>query len=1138
MKIEFRNACLSAAVLTTLYGSAAVHARNLQWDATGTSAPAGADGSGNWNLSSTNWVDPVTGLNTAFVNGDSATFGLSTVVAANVTPLQILLTSDVTVNNLSFATTNTGAAYNIFDPDPVDVPVPFTLTITGNVIKTGASGTPQIALTNPINLTAGNHIFGARDTSGDLAELSFNGPLTGAGAVTLDNTVNGTTTYEQYGTTVLRASNTYTGGTTIKAGRLVSNNSAGLGTGAVVISDSGSLAFGGAGTATLAQTIANDIKITRTDYGSTTAFSRYTNAIAANNDGSNNTITFNGGFDVASTDARVAAYTNTIVINSNITSSTGNGVLALDGDFAGFVTLNGNNAGLATGGVKISGGVELNVSNNGNLGGANSPITFNGGTLHPIGGFMTNFGTHVLNNATFNGGIDTEDGTTFTINQALGRALGDDTNRVGSLGKRGTGTLNINSPVNLRGGSSYYDGGIVNINNTVQLASLHLRSPVVNIGTGGSVQTIQGYSSFGEASTGTNGGPDIAVMNLTGTGKFIQSQNEDLNLSDLANTKGTVNISDSAEFTTSGLVHVGRNLNAVGTINQSGGTLNVNRTGDFAFILGRDNGKGFYNLSGGTFNSLGEVFVGQGHGINNEGAGTGSGTWTQTGGTATISNWFVVGRESSNGVVDISGGTLIKKGGGNVPIGEGTDTRTNLFTVRGTGTFDAQTGQVYVSNGNVPTIMTVQDSATFNVNDYFVVGRFGNSKGTLNVSGNAVINKGGLVDHVMIVGAGDGSLGTLNQTGGTINNLGTETWIGDGGVGVWTFSAGTINAGLFDVGHNGAGNGTLTVSGTAALNAGLIRVGEAATSVGTINLNGGTITANQLIGRNSSGQKTVNFNGGTLIAAADSATFMFGLNNANVQAGGAKINSNGHAITVVQLLGHDAALGATVDGGLTKTGAGTLTLGGSNTYTGPTVVNGGTLRVNTAASNPLLTNAGGTNIQNGQVVFDNAGGGPTAATIRGLLKASYLTGFASGQIKSSTATANRGLGYLDTGSNTVTVKSVFYGDADLDGTVTVSDFNALAINFGIQTGGIWGIGDFDYNDTVDISDFNLLAINFGQTIPAADKESEMAPLITFAIAHDNLETFAALTGVPEPTSLAAIAGAVVALGGRRRRRTV
>ncbi len=65
-----------------------------------------------------------------------------------------------------------------------------------------------------------------------------------------------------------------------------------------------------------------------------------------------------------------------------------------------------------------------------------------------------------------------------------------------------------------------------------------------------------------------------------------------------------------------------------------------------------------------------------------------------------------------------------------------------------------------------------------------------------------------------------------------------------------------------------------------------------------------------------------------------------------VQLGGAKIeinNVNGRAILVPFI--HDPALGGTPDGGLTKLGAGTLTLNAVSTYTGPTVISEGKLIV-------------------------------------------------------------------------------------------------------------------------------------------------------------------------------------------------
>ena len=98
-----------------------------------------------------------------------------------------------------------------------------------------------------------------------------------------------------------------------------------------------------------------------------------------------------------------------------------------------------------------------------------------------------------MNYSTFAGGIDVDPGTTFTINQNLG-GVG---NTTGSVGERGTGTLDL-SGNDILGGTTYWDSGTVNVTGTLSLGSLHLRSPVVNIT--GSVTTTSGYSSFGQDS--------------------------------------------------------------------------------------------------------------------------------------------------------------------------------------------------------------------------------------------------------------------------------------------------------------------------------------------------------------------------------------------------------------------------------------------------------------------------------------------------------------------------------------------------------------------------------------------------------------------------------------------------------------
>ena len=96
-----------------------------------------------------------------------------------------------------------------------------------------------------------------------------------------------------------------------------------------------------------------------------------------------------------------------------------------------------------------------------------------------------------------------------------------------------------------------------------------------------------------------------------------------------------------------------------------------------------------------------------------------------------------------------------------------------------------------------------------------------------------------------------------------------------------------------------------------------------------------------------------------------------------------------------------------------------------------------------------------------------------------------------------------------------------FGDANLDGSVNLADFNRLASNFG-ATGAVWSRGDFNYDGTVNLADFNLLASNFGLSASGPD----VTP-----------EDWAALaSAVPEPTGVIAFTGVAASAAMLRRRR--
>jgi hypothetical protein len=60
----------------------------------------------------------------------------------------------------------------------------------------------------------------------------------------------------------------------------------------------------------------------------------------------------------------------------------------------------------------------------------------------------------------------------------------------------------------------------------------------------------------------------------------------------------------------------------------------------------------------------------------------------------------------------------------------------------------------------------------------------------------------------------------------------------------------------------------------------------------------------------------------------------------------------------------------------------------------------------------------------------------------------------------------------------VLIRYTRYGDANLDQTVNLADFNRLASSFG-QTNTRWSQGNSNFDLFTNLSDFNLLASNFG-----------------------------------------------------------
>jgi autotransporter-associated beta strand protein len=384
--------------------------------------------------------------------------------------------------------------------------------------------------------------------------------------------------------------------------------------------------------------------------------------------------------------------------------------------------------------------------------------------------------------------------------------------------------------------------------------------------------------------------------------------------------------------------------------------------------------------------------------------------------------------------------------------------------------------------------------------------------GAVELTSSTVIGSG----NIELTGGFTGSGFTLNKNGLstlTITNGGTSSLnqLRANRGNIQVNSGTTLDVSTIEIGTGNSVGAGLSLNGGSVTSAGLSRFGQGSgTASGSLTLNGGTLTVPGL----TKGSLTfnANFNGGTLKASADNSSFFQSATIARVQAGGAVIDDGGFAITIGQALVHDTALdtlSVTLDGGLTKLGGGTLTLSGTNTYTGDTSVDDGTLVINGNISTSITNvNDGGTLSGTGTVGALNINDGGTLAigTSPGALNVSGNLTLALGSIS-------------DFEINTFTSGNFDLALAALDGIQTAT-FNGGTLNLLFQSG-------FNTAGTVKIFDFDAYAGAGFTTVST----SGLASGFTASFDASN----GIVTVVPEPNAAALLGGLSILLLFRRGR---
>lgn len=385
---------------------------------------------------------------------------------------------------------------------------------------------------------------------------------------------------------------------------------------------------------------------------------------------------------------------------------------------------------------------------------------------------------------------------------------------------------------------------------------------------------------------------------------------------------------------TAGLVKSGTgvlNLNNVNTHTGAtainGGTVNLNGSLTGTAITVTDAAlvqSGSGAISGGSaLTSMGATSL---VGNNTLGAvrAAGAGTISVTGGTTSASDQVSVGDIGGGAsVLTVSAGTFNanKAGTPSLVVG-GAGGALGMMNVSG-GTVNTAAGSVWVSSANNSNGTLSITGGVFNAGGNFAIGRGGND-GKLNVSGGSLNLTG--AGSVLALGSFSGNVGQFNLSGGTVTLAGNLV-VGEAGSGTLTIS----------------GNGQLTVNGPEG-----VRVARNAGSTGVVRLaTGGVLSTNVPI-NGGSGNSSFRFDGGTYRVASANPTVWSGIDNVYLSLGGGIIDTNGFDLTLAQPLLRDPLQPG--DRGLTKSGAGTLSLSGTNTYTGGAMLSAGTLAIGNNAA--------------------------------------------------------------------------------------------------------------------------------------------------------------------------------------------
>ncbi len=578
----------------------------------------------------------------------------------------------------------------------------------------------------------------------------------------------------------------------------------------------------------------------------------------------------------------------------------------------------------------------------------------------------------------------------------------------GGITKAGTGTLTL-SGVNTYSGTTTISAGTLNANSTDSLGNGSASNTLIFSGgtlqAGGAIVSpnARGVTLTATGNIDTNSNSMSIAGVIAGSGGLTKSGDGALTLTGVNTYSGTTTISAGtlSTGTTGSLANggaasaIGQNTNVAGNLILNGGTLQYANTG-IAQSTDR-----LFSIQGGTTTSALDASGTNGITFNNTGSIAFIGSNTTQSLTLTGSGSGTLRPNLGN---NGSGATSLMKSGSGTWTLSGANTYTgattvNAGTLKAGVTSVAGTSGAFGNNSEVSmsnTLGAILDITGFNTQIGSLTG--GGPTGGNVTLGAATLTVGGSTSPAAFAGSISGT-GTLSITGGgTLSLSGTNTYTGTTAI-------------------NGA---TLSLSG-----------GSAIADTGSVNLANALYTTLSL-----QADETI----GSLIGG--------GATGGNVSLTSFRLTTGGNNSST------SFAGVISGSGGITKTGTGTFTLTGTNSYQGSTTINGGTLTLSGASGS--INNSASISINN-NAVLTLANTSSTEGSFSRLKDTAPIT--SNGGTINYTNTSGASLTYAETigsvqlnnGQTNIVLTANMVGGSGNAQTLTLSGLNTVVNSTGTVT---------------------------------------------------------------------------------------